>query len=50
MAQARAQGGIVGGIKRIGLAAAATLTFARLYLLPSKPNALPQQMRVAPAW
>ena len=50
VAQARAQGGIVGGIKRIGLAAAATLTFARMYLLPSRPNALPQQMRVAPAW
>jgi magnesium-protoporphyrin IX monomethyl ester (oxidative) cyclase len=47
---AKKQGGVVGACKRVGLAAAAAATFARLYFMPSKPNALPQQMRVAPAW
>jgi hypothetical protein len=26
------------------------LTFARLYLLPSKPNPLPAEIRLAPVW
>jgi magnesium-protoporphyrin IX monomethyl ester (oxidative) cyclase len=47
---ARARGGIMGALKRVGLAAAASAAFVRLYLMPAKPNALPQQMRVAPAW
>jgi magnesium-protoporphyrin IX monomethyl ester (oxidative) cyclase len=47
---AKKQGGVVGGLKRMSLAAAAAAAFARLYFMPSKPNALPQQMRVAPAW
>ena len=47
---ARAQGGVLGGVKRLGLTLAAGVTFVRLYCLPATPNALPQNMRVAPAW
>jgi magnesium-protoporphyrin IX monomethyl ester (oxidative) cyclase len=48
--RAKAQGGVLGWVKRAGIAAAGAATFMRLYLLPAKPNALPQQIRVAPAW
>jgi magnesium-protoporphyrin IX monomethyl ester (oxidative) cyclase len=47
---AQRQGGLVGAMKRAGCGLAAAATFARLYCLPAKPNALPQDMRVAPAW
>jgi len=47
---AKARGGIAGGIRRAGLAIAAAATFARLYLLPVKSNALPERVRMAPAW
>ena len=47
---ARAQGGVLGLVKRVGLGAAAAATFARLYLLPTEAHALPQQIRVAPVW
>ena len=50
IAAAKARGGIVGRLKRFGLGAAAALTFARLYLLPAKPNALPQHVTLAPVW
>lgn len=50
IADARAQGGVVGSVKRIGLAAAAAVTFARLYILPSKKNVLPQEICLQPAW
>ncbi len=50
MAAAKAQGGVLGGLKRAGLAAAAGATFLRLYLVPSKPNALPASARLQPAW
>jgi magnesium-protoporphyrin IX monomethyl ester (oxidative) cyclase len=49
-ADADAQGGAVGRIKKAGLTAAAAVTFARLYLLPSKPNPLPAEIRLAPVW
>jgi magnesium-protoporphyrin IX monomethyl ester (oxidative) cyclase len=49
-ARARARGGLAGLAARAGLALAGAATFARLYFLPAKPNALPTQMRVAPAW
>jgi magnesium-protoporphyrin IX monomethyl ester (oxidative) cyclase len=49
-ARARAQGGIIGAVKRAGLAAGAAATFARLYLLPTRPNAIPREVRLAPAW
>ncbi|KNZ32867.1 MAG: magnesium-protoporphyrin IX monomethyl ester cyclase [Methylibium sp. NZG] len=47
---ARAQGGVLGGIKRLGLSVAAGAVFVRLYCLPATPNALPVNPRVAPAW
>jgi magnesium-protoporphyrin IX monomethyl ester (oxidative) cyclase len=47
---ARAQGGLLGGIKRMGLTVAAAATFVRLYCLPATPNELPANPRVAPAW
>ena len=46
----KARGGVIGSIKRIGLALAAAAIFARLYLLPAKPNVLPQHLTLAPAW
>jgi magnesium-protoporphyrin IX monomethyl ester (oxidative) cyclase len=50
MDEAKARGGILGRLRQAGLAVAAAATFARLYLLPVKPNELPQQARLAPAW
>ena len=47
---ARAQGDIVGAVKRAGYGIAAGLTFVRLYCLPAQPNRLPVDIRVAPAW
>ena len=47
---AKAQGGFAGTMKRYALTAGAALTFGRMYLLPSKPNPLPEQMRLAPVW
>lgn len=44
------RGGVVGALKRAGLACAAALTFARLYLLPVRHHELPAQVRMAPAW
>jgi magnesium-protoporphyrin IX monomethyl ester (oxidative) cyclase len=49
-ARARAHGGVRGALKRAGLAVAGVATFARLYLLPTKPNAIPREVRLAPAW
>lgn len=49
-AAAKARGGVVGRIKRLGLGIAAAATFARLYVLPAKRNALPQRVTLAPAW
>jgi magnesium-protoporphyrin IX monomethyl ester (oxidative) cyclase len=47
---AKAQGGIVGAVKRAGWAMAGVAAFARLYLLPVNRHELPQDVRVAPAW
>ncbi len=47
---AKARGGVVGRLKRVGLAAAGAATFARLYVLPMKHNTIPQQVLMAPAW
>ncbi len=47
---AKAQGGIVGGVKKLGYTAAAALAFARLYLVRPKENALPEKIRLAPAY
>ncbi len=48
--RAKERGGVVGLVKRAGCAVAAAATFARLFVLPVKPNALPERVRVAPAW
>ena len=50
MDAARAQGGLIGGIKRVALGAVAGATFVRLYCLPAQANALPVNIRVVPAW
>jgi magnesium-protoporphyrin IX monomethyl ester (oxidative) cyclase len=47
---AQKQGGLIGGIKRVTLTAAAAATFARLYFLPVQHHALPTEVRMAPAW
>lgn len=47
---AKAQGGVVGTLKRGLWAVAGAATFARLYLLPVNRHALPSNVRVAPAW
>jgi magnesium-protoporphyrin IX monomethyl ester (oxidative) cyclase len=47
---AKAQGGVIGAIKRIGLIAAAGVNFARLYLTPVKRNTAPATVRMVPAW
>jgi magnesium-protoporphyrin IX monomethyl ester (oxidative) cyclase len=49
-AAARARGGMLGALKRAALAAAAAVTFARLYLLPVKNYELPTRIRASPAW
>jgi len=48
--KAKAQGGIVGWAKRGALAVAGLAVFARLYVLPTKGHALPENIRMAPAW
>jgi len=50
MNQARVQGGVLGRARFVALAARAVATFARLYLLPTKDNALPAKSRLVPAW
>ena len=47
---AKARGGVLGLLKRVGCGAAAALTFARLYLLPVRTHALPQNVRLVPSW
>jgi magnesium-protoporphyrin IX monomethyl ester (oxidative) cyclase len=47
---AKAQGGIVGGVKRVALVATAAVAFARLYLTPVKRNEAPANVRMVPAW
>ena len=49
-ADAKAQGGMVGKAKQALCAASAAFAFARLYLLRSKPNPLPAEIRLAPVW
>src|SRR3954454_2061934 len=47
---AKAQKGIGGRLKQIGLTAVAALTLGRLYMLRPLQNELPADIRVAPAW
>jgi magnesium-protoporphyrin IX monomethyl ester (oxidative) cyclase len=48
--RAKAQGGVVGLVKRAGWALVGVTTFAKLYLHPVHRHDLPVEMRVAPAW
>ena len=48
--QAKRRGGVVGALKRVGLAGVAATTLARLYLLPVKRNTPPADSRLVPAW
>ena len=50
IAAARALGGVVGTLKRLGYTAGAALGFVRLYLVPGKHEALPDHVRLVPAW
>jgi magnesium-protoporphyrin IX monomethyl ester (oxidative) cyclase len=50
IAAAKARGGVTGLVKQGTYAALAAATFARLYFFPVKRHALPQEMRVVPAW
>ena len=47
---AKARGGLQGKLTQGWCAAAALLTFARLYCMPVKRHDLPADIRVAPAW
>jgi len=47
---AKKRGGIGGKLAQVGLAAQAAFTFGRLYLMPVKRHALPEQVRVVPTW
>ena len=47
---ARRAGGVRGALKRAGLAVVGVATFVELYLLPTRKNELPAEVRMAPAW
>ena len=47
---ATAQGGVIGGIKRIGLTAAAAINFVRLYATPVQRNEAPAKVCMVPTW
>jgi magnesium-protoporphyrin IX monomethyl ester (oxidative) cyclase len=47
---AKVQGGMMGKLKQIVHGARALTTFVRLYLMPVHHHALPQQIRMIPAW
>lgn len=49
-AAAQAEGGLLGKLKRAGLGLAAAAVFARLFVLPVKRTALPDNVLMAPAW
>ena len=48
--RAKAQGGVIGRIKRAALTATAGLAFARLFLHPVQRNRAPEAVRLVPAW
>ncbi len=49
-AEARARGGIVGAVRRLGLTASAAMAFAGLFFMRGRKNPLPAHVRTAPAW
>jgi len=48
--QAKARGGLVGRLQQAAWSMAGVTAFARLYFLPTRAKALPDQVRMAPAW
>lgn len=50
MASAKTKGGLIGGARRLGLLAALAVNFAALYFMPTRANALPTPVGLAPAW
>jgi len=50
IAAAKARGGLGGRLTHIVEATRSALIFAKLFLMPVKPNELPDQVRMAPAW
>ena len=46
----RAGDGVVGRIKKAALGVGAAATFAGLFLVPTKKNAIPDSVRLSPAW
>ena len=49
-AKAKERGGLVGKLMHGVCAVQAAWTFARLYFVPVKTNALPEQVRLQPTW
>jgi magnesium-protoporphyrin IX monomethyl ester (oxidative) cyclase len=47
---AKQRGGVVGRLQQARHSTVAALTFARLYLMPTKRNQAPETVRMAPAW
>jgi len=50
MDDAKAEGGFMGGVKRVFAGAHAGLTFVSMYLLPVIPNETPEDVRLVPVW
>ncbi|MEY2777259.1 MAG: magnesium-protoporphyrin monomethyl ester (oxidative) cyclase [Pseudomonadota bacterium] len=50
MDAAKAQGGLMGGLRQAGCAVQAAITLTRLYLIPVRKRALPADVRLAPSW
>ncbi|MCA3566577.1 magnesium-protoporphyrin IX monomethyl ester (oxidative) cyclase [Bradyrhizobium sp.] len=50
IASGKAQGGVMGRLRQAGGTVAAGLAFARMFFLRAKPNELPEQIGMAPAW
>lgn len=48
--KAKAQGGVIGAVKRAGLSVAGATTFLRLYMMPVIDNELPDDVRMVPSW
>ena len=46
----KARGGIGGALQRAAGAVSGAAAFLRLYLLPTRRKALPEKIRMAPAW
>jgi len=47
---ADARGGLMGKVSKAWFAVSAGVVFARLYILPSKKNELPREIRLQPIW